>query len=121
MAKRITADIISDFFIQKSGGAEVISQTGKNQQIVESNPISPKLLQGMKDFTCAVTQFRVENNMINNDAESIKNDLVEGLLKNAGMVSRCIDNIAPLVIKLDHEKNIEATPEGVRLFPDEEY
>lgn len=69
----------------------------------DNTQLSPKLLKDMKDFTCAITKFRVENNMINNDPESIKNDLVEGLLQNADMVSRCIDNITPLTINLNKD------------------
>lgn len=79
----------------------------------DNTHLSPKFMRDMKDFTCAITQFRVENNMINNDTESIKNDLVEGLLENAGMVSRCISNVVPVVISIEEavkKDNTETNP-----------
>ena len=74
-----------------------------NVRSPDNTHLSPRFMEAMKDFTCAITQFRVQNNMINNDPESIKNDLAEGLLENAGMVSRCISNIAPLTINLEKD------------------
>jgi len=80
-----------------------ISKSKLPTETTDNTHLSPKLLKDMKDFTCAITQFRVQNNMINNDPESIKNDLIEGLLNNADMVSRCISNIAPLTINLEKD------------------
>lgn len=70
----------------------------------DNTHLSPRFMETMKDFCHSITQFRVENNMINNDPESIENDFTRGLLENADMVSRCIGNVAPITINIEEEK-----------------
>ena len=80
-----------------------VQNTDSVIQTPDKTHLSPRFMEAMKDFTCAITQFRVKNNMINNTPESIKNDLIEGLLQNAGMVSRCIKNVAPVVMSIEED------------------
>jgi len=75
----------------------------RKNRITDNTHLSTSLMEAMKDFTCAITQFRVESNIINNDADSIKNDLIEGLLDTAGTVSRCVSNVAPVVISIEED------------------